>query len=116
MAWSELRNQERKLEMSNSSGPIVNGKMKEFAGGGTTPAFEPFRVHDGEVMFSDKQHYVATAAQTRAMESSGSSGPTRLQVMGGAGDDVTRFIIHLVQNYVRVNGGNGAALGIGRVG
>ena len=45
-----------------------------FAHGGTTPAFEPFRVHDGEVMWDDKQHYVSTKAQTEALARAGSGG------------------------------------------
>lgn len=95
---------------------VGSGKMKEFASGGSTPAGEIYKVHKDELLFSSRSHYVATAAQSRAIQSSGPAGSNRLQVMGGAGDDVTRFIIHLIQNYVRVNGGNGATLGISRVG
>jgi hypothetical protein len=53
---------------------VGGGHITEFQHGGTSPAHEPFRVHADEVLFSDRQHYVATKAQADSMASKASSG------------------------------------------
>lgn len=77
VAWSDLRNAERssgggKAQQGSAAGMGYEG----FAKGGTTPAFRPFEVHDGEVLFSSQQHYVATASQVNSMRSGGGGGGT----------------------------------------
>lgn len=82
--------------------------LKGFASGGTTPAFEPFRVHDGEVMFSNQQHYVATKSQVDTM-SRGSSTASQAPVLisfAATGDSLLDAILLHLRKYVRVNGGD----------
>lgn len=50
------------------------GAVTSFAAGGTTPAWEPFKVHKDEMLFSDQPHYVATKAQVDAMDRGGGWG------------------------------------------
>lgn len=75
---------------ATGSGSKGSGGFTGFAHGGTTPAFEPFYTHPGEVMWSDKQHYVSTKAQTEALARSGGG-------MGGGGGG--KFVLDL-----RING------------
>jgi hypothetical protein len=116
MAWSELRNQERQLAVSNSSGPIVNGKIKEFASGGTTPAGEVFKVHKDEYMFSNKQHYVATASQSRALEGGGGAmvGGVTVNVAAGTEHRVRDFIVMAVRDATWSLGGGNVQKAFGR--
>lgn len=90
---------------SNSS---FGGGLQEFASGGITPSFEPFRVHDGEVMFSDKPHYVATRSQVNAIGggwSGGSGGGSPVVISFAAtGEPLTDAIVRVLQKYLRVNG------------
>lgn len=51
-----------------------SNRHESFASGGVTPAFAPFEVHSGEMLWSNKEHYVSTAAQTQALPWAGSSG------------------------------------------
>jgi hypothetical protein len=59
----------------------LDRQIPSFQHGGATPAFAPFRVHEGEMLFSDRQHYVATAAQTAAMSGGGAMRPILVQVI-----------------------------------
>jgi hypothetical protein len=49
---------------------------ESFAAGGTTPAFAPFEVHSGEMLWSNREHYVSTAAQSTAMAQQWQAGPS----------------------------------------
>jgi hypothetical protein len=51
---------------------------RPYAGGGVTPAFEPFRVHDGETLWSSRRHFVATKTETQALTAAGRGGGGRL--------------------------------------
>jgi hypothetical protein len=64
-----------------SSNAATFDSRRGFASGGTTPAFEAFRVHEGEVMFSDRQHYVATKEKVDQMSRPGGAGGTMVYVV-----------------------------------
>lgn len=57
-----------------------NPFLKGFAQGGVTPAFEPFRVHEGEVMFSSREHFMATKSEVDALERGGGAGGSDVNV------------------------------------
>jgi hypothetical protein len=89
VAWSTLRNIERtsgggKAKQGSASGLGYQG----FASGGTTPANTPFWVGENgpELRFSDRQQYVATAAQSNAMRSGGGGGTQHV--------DLTLRVVH----------------------
>lgn len=50
---------------------VGNPFIKGFAAGGETPAFEPFRVHKDETLWSSREMFVATAAQSNALTGGG---------------------------------------------
>lgn len=95
---------------------------KGFASGGDTPAFEPFRVHDGETLWSSRQHFVATKTETDRLArapypsrangaAAGGGGTTRVVIdLVGADDDLVRRI----RRTVRVEGGGDVQLAFGR--
>lgn len=68
-----------------------NPFLKGYASGGTTPAFEPFKVGERgeEWMFDSKQHFVATKAMM-AQQWNGS--------VGGGGGSETRHVVDLHVN------------------
>lgn len=125
VAWSELRNQERRAEANADAfggGFQVNtpvgilapasgvgaGKPKEFASGGDTPAGAIYKVHKDELLFSNRSHYVATAAQSRAMSSGGGgwSGGMTMVVAPGAGQGIVQAIVSELQGYITLQGGD----------
>lgn len=65
------------VAMAASAAGAILKKVFKFQGGGTTPAFAPFQVHDGEMMFSDRQHYVASKSQMQRFGSMGGGGGTQ---------------------------------------
>jgi len=75
---------------ASGSLPTTGGRpaRESFAVGGTTPAFAPFEVHSGEILWSNQRHYVSTAAQTKAlMAAGGGGGPVRAELsVQGSGD------------------------------
>lgn len=94
------------------SDSTFGGGLQEFASGGITPAFEPFRVHDGEVMFSDRPHYVATRSQVNAMSGGGttqSTAPASLNLYGGG---LGQVVFEWLRTEIAAKGGTLAVLGL----
>ena len=83
---------------------------ESFAAGGVTPAFAPFRVHDNEMLWSSREHYVSTAAQTNALMSGASGGSASPVVISFAatGDPLLDAILRELKSYIQVNGGTGS--------
>jgi myosin heavy subunit len=73
-AMDAIRSKEVTLRLNIEQSRSFGGGFLEFQHGGETPAHEPFRVHAGEVMFSDRSHYVATKSQVDSMANKASSG------------------------------------------
>ena len=88
---------------------MAGSPAQGFASGGTCPGFAPFYAHPGEVMFSDREHYMATATQVSAMASqpapNGGSGwapgPVALTVMAGAGGMFEEMLAEMIRRYVQ---------------
>ena len=87
-----------------------SNRHESFAAGGVTPAFQPFRVHDNEMLWSNREHYVSTAAQTNALMSGASGGSASPVVISFAatGDPLLDAILRELKSYIRVNGGTGS--------
>lgn len=87
--------------------------VRTYSSGGETPAFAPFRVHDREVLFSSRQHYVATAAQARALEGGGGGGNITV-TFAPSGDPLVDAIMDHLRDRVRVQHGGDAQAAFGR--
>jgi hypothetical protein len=87
-----------------------SNRRESFAAGGVTPAFQPFEVHSGEMLWSNREHYVSTAAQTNALMSGASGGSASPVVISFAatGDALLDAILRELKKYIRVNGGTGS--------
>jgi hypothetical protein len=98
--------------MWGSSPPAATStnRRESFAAGGVTPAFAPFRVHDNEMLWSSREHYVSTAAQTNALMSGASGGSASPVVItfAATGDPLLDAILRELKSYIRVNGGTGS--------
>lgn len=75
--------------------PGVGFNVTSFATGGTTPAFAPFRVHDGEMLFSNREHFVATKNQVDSM----GGGTTQVNV--GFSGNLDQFLAQAFMKLVR---------------
>jgi len=85
-------------------------QMRGFASGGRTPAFEPFRVHDNEILFSSREHYVATAAQARGM----GGGAVTVEWVGGPTDELGRALLGWLQKQIRITAGGNVQKALGQ--
>lgn len=87
---------------SGPAGQVNTGRpMKEFAAGGTTPVGEIFKVHQDELLFSDRSHYVATKTQAAAL---GSGGQVVIS-FAATGDALLDAVLRELKKYIRINGG-----------
>lgn len=87
------------------------GRLLQFQGGGTTPALQPFKVHRDETLWADRQHYVATRAQTRAL--GGDGGTQRVEVVFRSdGTPIGDWLMEHTAGTVRNHGGRASLLGI----
>jgi hypothetical protein len=119
MAYAELPNitktitivhndEYRRHRAGERESPERLSQGRPFAAGGVTPAFEPFRVHDGETLWSSRQHFVATRSQTESMSGGGRARPLILQ----ASDPIMQLAFNWIVGEVGRRGGTLAAIGI----
>jgi hypothetical protein len=109
------------IETYKRSGAGGRNVIEGFASGGETPAststdFRPFYTHPGETMWSDRQHFVATKAQTEQlarMGSMGSSSPAEVRLtFQRSGHALLDFVIENLSAEIRKRGGSASVLGI----
>jgi len=95
---------------------VGSGKMKEFASGGSTPAGEIYKVHKDELLFSSRQHYVATAAQSRAIESGGGMGGGKWEatLKPGADSALAAALLSALRDLVWIKGGGSVQKAFGQ--
>jgi hypothetical protein len=98
----------RRHRAGERESPERTSMGRPFAAGGVTPAFEPFRVHDGETLWSSRQHFVATRSQTESMSGGGRTRPLILQ----ASDPIMQLAFNWIVGEVGRRGGTLAAIGI----
>jgi hypothetical protein len=119
MAYAELPNitktitivhndEYRRHRAGERASPERTSMGRPFAAGGITPAFTPFRVHDGETLWSSRQHFVATRRQTESM----SSGSARPLVLQAAGDPLLQMAFNWIVGEVQRRGGTLAVIGV----
>lgn len=89
-------------------------KLFSFQGGGTTPAFAPFQVHDGEMLFSDRQHYVASKSQMQRFGSMGGSDGSSMTTVAPlvVTDPLGALVVDEIRRVVQNRGGQLAVLGL----
>lgn len=88
-------------------------KFDQFQHGGTTPVRRPFWVgeHEPELLFSNRQHFVATKAQMARSTSGG--GVQRVEVVFRSdGTPIGDFLMEHTAGTVRNHGGRASLLGI----
>jgi hypothetical protein len=95
-------------------GPGHGAFIEGFAGGGTTPAFRPFRVHAGETLWSDREHFVATASQTRAMGGGAQVMVTLDPALTGPSRDLAAAMLGLLRYEIRTGYGGDPVLALGQ--
>jgi hypothetical protein len=109
MAWSELRNAERKGQQNQTK----SGKYQGHAGGGSTSTTEPFWVGEQgpELMASSRSMFVMPHQRSEAYAgavagSGGAPAAVTARVVASA-DDVSQFLAGLIRRFVRFEfGGN----------